>query len=626
MRAAGKRALLPVVVLLLVVIGGVGHAGVPSAAAYVNEAITFYRQGNCSKAVELLKKAISLNPSYARAYSWLGLCYVKMGRIREAVEAFKKVIALAPDSEDARVAQQWLNRLQPPAPPPVQSGRTQPPAGPRTPPAQQTPPPGPVYLVDLPAVVGVSQEERPPRVQLFGEVFYKSLARKLCSSGEQNRWRVVYNLQRRYVRLTARVGVADGEPTGWVVAKFVVLGDGAVLFESRPKKSGDVPDSLDVDVRGMLQLELVAWLERSGTCWDVVWADPRVYPPGASLPTPGPGVAGPGSSPATPPVPAGAGHGGPATPATPTSPVPSGRADSLPAAATPTPAVRALAVFPFADSSGGHPDAGAGVASAVLEELFKIGKVDMVSQQRLEQAAAGRVSPLDVNEARQVAQRIGARFIVLGIIERYQVRTSATEITRIYHKDAFVAVAFQVIDVATGERILVDRSGVGLRSAALAPHSLPGDDEMLREASRRVAVDVAQKVALVWAQRTGELTLRIDEAVIARNVERDREFRLVPVGIGSSFQSSAPRIVVYVRGTGGKPGQRMEFIWIAPDGKEYSRGMAVFPAEQQPDQVFVTYHSIRPPAGKPFPPGRWRIQIRVEGIVVKTLTFTVSED
>jgi hypothetical protein len=138
----------------------------------------------------------------------------------------------------------------------------------------------------------------------------------------------------------------------------------------------------------------------------------------------------------------------------------------------------------------------------VLEELFKMGKVETVSQQRLSQAATGRVDPLDVEGARQVAQKVGAHWIVLGVVERYQVRQGTTIIIRIYYKEAFVDVAFQVIDVATGERILTDRSNVKLRSTALEPHQLPPDGDMLREATHRVAADIAQKVALVWAQHT----------------------------------------------------------------------------------------------------------------------------
>jgi hypothetical protein len=486
--------LLLVVVLILAVIGHPGLAETPSAADYVDDAITFYKQENCTKAIELLKKAIELNPGYARAYSWLGLCYVKIGRTREAVEAFRRVIALAPDSEDARVARRWLNRLQPPAPPLAPPDTSQPPAASRPPSARKTPAPGPVYLVDLPAAVGVGQEERPRQVQLFGQVFYKALVRELCYSGEEHGWRVSYNLQRKYVRFTAQVGLADREFSGRVVAKFVVRGDGVTLFESRPKKVGDVPDTIDVNVGGVLQLELTAWLEEGGEwliplCGDVVWADPRVYPPEASLPTPAPDRAGPGSGSTPPSVTSVAGGARPA-----------------PAAATPTSAARAIAVFPFADSSGSYSDAGTRVASAVLEELFKMGKVETVSQQRLSQAATGRVDPLDVEGARQVAQRVGARWIVLGIVERYQVHqgTAVKLIFVTYYKEAFVDVAFQVIDVATGERILTDRSHVKLQSTALESHQLPPDGDMLRKATRRVGVDIAQKVALVWAQHTSE--------------------------------------------------------------------------------------------------------------------------
>jgi hypothetical protein len=225
-----------------------------------------------------------------------------------------------------------------------------------------------------------------------------------------------------------------------------------------------------------------------------------------------------------------------------------------------------------------------------------------------------------------VGQKVAARLVVVGIVERYEVRTGFSEIiVRIYYKDVFVTAAFQVIDVATGERVLTDSARVGLRSTAAQVYQLPGDEEMFRAGTRRVAVEIAQKVALVWAQRTGELTLQITQAVIARNVQRDADFRLVPVGIGSSFVSSSLQIVAYVTATGAKSGQRVEFIWLAPDGKEYSRGTVTVPSDYQPDQPFVAHHIIRPPAGGSFPTGNWTVQIRVEGFLLKTLAFSVAE-
>jgi len=93
-----------------------------SAREYVEQAIAQYNRGNYTLAVELLRKATALNGRYARAYAWLGLCYVRLGREQDAIAAFRTVIRLAPASEDARIARQWLSRLEAIATPSVPSG------------------------------------------------------------------------------------------------------------------------------------------------------------------------------------------------------------------------------------------------------------------------------------------------------------------------------------------------------------------------------------------------------------------------------------------------------------------------------------------------------------------------
>ncbi len=96
----------------------------PSGAAaispetYVSRAITLYNRGRYPEAIQLLKRALQINPKYVRAWSWLGFIYVRIGRNQDALAAFKKVIELAPRSEDARIAQQWIAKLQSAKPPP----------------------------------------------------------------------------------------------------------------------------------------------------------------------------------------------------------------------------------------------------------------------------------------------------------------------------------------------------------------------------------------------------------------------------------------------------------------------------------------------------------------------------
>ena len=61
------------------------YAG-PSAQAYVEQAIAFHNKGECVKAIDVLKKAVAVDPRYVRAYTWLGFCYARLGKKQEAIE------------------------------------------------------------------------------------------------------------------------------------------------------------------------------------------------------------------------------------------------------------------------------------------------------------------------------------------------------------------------------------------------------------------------------------------------------------------------------------------------------------------------------------------------------------
>lgn len=148
-RVLWARALLVIVILCAVgwasILAASHVAAAPSAEAYVEQAITLYNQGRYARAVEVLRKAVALNPRYARAYAWLGLCHVKLERNQEAIDAFKRVIVLSPGSADARIARQWLNRLEPSSPGPPMA-RPAPPAPPSPVPPVVAPPAPPAAV------------------------------------------------------------------------------------------------------------------------------------------------------------------------------------------------------------------------------------------------------------------------------------------------------------------------------------------------------------------------------------------------------------------------------------------------------------------------------------------------
>lgn len=308
-RPAQRRSGPWLPVVLSVVLAGplsvAPHASAaPSARAYVEQAAALANRGECAKAVEVLKRAITLDPRYVRAYTWLGFCNAKMGKNREAIDAFNRVIALAPKSDDARSARAWIGRLQA-----ATAART---AGPTpritTAPSPAGPQAGVVYLVVLPAVAGVTEATRPRQVQLFGETYRRALVeRRNWWQGRrevERQWRVVYNIQRRFTRFRVLAGVEDGTPPEFA-ATFEIRGDGVTLFEGRPKRAGDVPDNLDLDITGVLQLELIVRGRDPLHTRDlsVVWADPYVDARPLGLPpspAPAPPAAPPGSPPVTP--------------------------------------------------------------------------------------------------------------------------------------------------------------------------------------------------------------------------------------------------------------------------------------------------------------------------------------
>ena len=58
-------------------------------------------QRNFDQAIEMFKKAISLNPKYAEAYNNMGISLQYKGKVKEAIEAYEKALYIKPDYADA---------------------------------------------------------------------------------------------------------------------------------------------------------------------------------------------------------------------------------------------------------------------------------------------------------------------------------------------------------------------------------------------------------------------------------------------------------------------------------------------------------------------------------------------
>jgi len=71
----------------------------PKAALELyNKALTSVKDGNREKAIEQLKAAIAMHPSFVAALNGLGVQYMKLGNHQAAYEAFSSALKITPDS------------------------------------------------------------------------------------------------------------------------------------------------------------------------------------------------------------------------------------------------------------------------------------------------------------------------------------------------------------------------------------------------------------------------------------------------------------------------------------------------------------------------------------------------
>lgn len=66
---------------------------------YCNRAAAYTNKGDYDAAIKDSEKAISLNPSFPKSYSRLGLAFYKLGKIEEAREAYKRGIRACTDNQ-----------------------------------------------------------------------------------------------------------------------------------------------------------------------------------------------------------------------------------------------------------------------------------------------------------------------------------------------------------------------------------------------------------------------------------------------------------------------------------------------------------------------------------------------
>jgi hypothetical protein len=316
----------------------------------------------------------------------------------------------------------------------------------------------------------LTQSNVPSTAHLLGESYQKAIVEPDGTAGTT--WKVDFRLDGGFVRFRALAGVGD-KLGAQVAADFSVQGDGRTLFKSSgPQFSGDPPINLDLDVTGVRRLSLIVSDDGSDPFpKEVVWADPVAYPSGAVIPDP----------PSWPPVQTNPGALAPVVPEyPPTSPAPPVPQVSAPPSspsdgdsprllAPPILDGRTVLVVPF-QRVFGFSQASYQVAAEICRQLTLDLHMNVVPLDQEHQALGRANGYLSPDEIRQAAQMVGARYVLMGAIDKYQLPSGGGNV-KIYVPffgigvrtiDADVKLDFELAD-ASG-RVLVSRTAEASKS------------------------------------------------------------------------------------------------------------------------------------------------------------------
>ncbi|RYG69234.1 tetratricopeptide repeat protein, partial [bacterium] len=200
-------------------------AGRLKAIELVKTAATVFERGDMVRVIQLCRQALALDPSYPRAYTWLGAAYQRRGEKETACNAFNRVLKLAPNSPDSQRAARGIKEL-----------------GCNTSPTRMAPP----------APIGLRLENRWAAPSGITSLAFSIDGAFLSGGGLDGTWRLWRLPDGRLDRLERGQGVEAGAAAA--SADFYALGlaDGKVrFFDARDGREADTVDGRTGAVGGL---------------------------------------------------------------------------------------------------------------------------------------------------------------------------------------------------------------------------------------------------------------------------------------------------------------------------------------------------------------------------------------
>lgn len=124
--------------------------------------------------------------------------------------------------------------------------------------------------------VSFNQNPYSNKIEIAGNKFQKGIVFNLSFMNTQST-SIDYNLNGKYKKLSTFIGVDDATKNSNRVVTYRFIGDGTELASFENAKGGDNPKPVNIDVSGVLKLQIVA---EPGNVFESTWAalaEPKLF-------------------------------------------------------------------------------------------------------------------------------------------------------------------------------------------------------------------------------------------------------------------------------------------------------------------------------------------------------------
>ena len=115
------------------------------------------------------------------------------------------------------------------------------------------------------------------KFHVAGEQYNNGMGIILYEYTGQNSGKISYNLNGKYKKFNTKVGIDDYTKNSESIGKVTIYGDGNILHEADELIGGDLAREINLDLTGVLKLEIKFEMINDRDQLDIVLVEPKLY-------------------------------------------------------------------------------------------------------------------------------------------------------------------------------------------------------------------------------------------------------------------------------------------------------------------------------------------------------------